>query len=139
MAFNLNEEYKVVNLIASTTVTADLNGTGLDLRQYDVDALAILNTGVITSTGATYVVNIQGSTAIAGTYTTIASFNSFNGTAFSYKVAEKEVAIKNQNLKYIRAQIDTTANAGTVSAVMTVNLLVKPQVATSGINSQTLA
>ncbi len=132
----LSEEYKVLNLIASTTVTGDLNGTGLDLRQYEVDSLAIVNTGVITSTGATYVVNIQGSTALAGTYTTIGSFNAFNGTAYSYKVASKAVEIKNQNLKYIRAQVDTTANAGTVSAVINVNLLVKPQVATAGINSE---
>lgn len=139
MSFNLNEEYKVFNLIASTTVTADLNGTGIDLRQFDTDALAIVNTGLITSTGATYVVNIQGSTAVAGVYTTIATINAFNGTASSYKVAEREVKINNQNLKFIRAQVDTTVTAGTISAVIGVNLLVKSQVATAGINSQTLA
>jgi len=134
----LNEEYKVFNLIASTTVTADLNGTGLDLRQFEVDALVIVNTGLITSTGATYVVNIQGSTAVAGAYTTIASINPFSGTASSYKVAEKSVDIKNQSLKFIRAQVDVTANAGTVSGVINVNILVRPQVAGAGLNSETL-
>lgn len=139
MAYNLAQEYKVINLIASTTVTADLNGTGQDLEQYKKDAMAIVNTGLITSTGATYLVNIQGSTALAGTYTTLASFNVFNGTASSDKVAGIPVFIEGSAYKYIRAQVDTTANAGTISAVIGVNLLVKPEVAGADVNSATIA
>ncbi len=139
MSYNLAQEYKVINLLASTTVTADRDGTGQDLEQYTNDAMAILNTGVITSTGATYVVNIQGSTALAGTYTTLASFNVFNGTASSNKIAGIPVFIDGSANKFIRAQVDTTANAGTVSAIVTVNLLVKPVTAGADVNSATIA
>jgi hypothetical protein len=140
MAFDLSQEYKVINLIGSTTVTADLNGTGVDLEQYEFDAFAIANVGLITSTTATYVINIQGSTALAGTYTTLASFNSLSGTAYSYDVAALDVDITDStDNKYIRAQVDTTANGGTVSAVIGVNLLVKPVTATAGLNSATFA
>jgi hypothetical protein len=138
MSFKLSQEYKVINLIGSTTVTADLNGTGVDLELYENDALAILNTGVITSTTATFVVNIQGSTAVSGTYTTLASFNVFNGTAFSYKVGAIPVSIEGSAYKYVRAQVDVTAG-DTTSAVIGVNLLVKPTTAEDGINSATIA
>jgi hypothetical protein len=138
--FYLNEEYKVINLIGATAVTADLNGTGQDLEQYESQALAIASTGVITSTAATYVINIQGSTAVAGTYTTLASFNSLSGTAFSYNIATLPVNMTDlATNKYIRAQVDTTANGGTVSAIIGVNLLVKPVIAQSGLNSATFA
>ena len=39
----------------------------------------------------------------------------------------------------IRAQIDTTANDGTVNAIMGVNILVRPRKAETGINSTTFA
>jgi len=138
--FKLNEEYKVVNLIGATTVTADLNGTAQDLEVYEPDALAVVSVGNITSTTATFVVNIQGSTASAGTYTTLASSGSLTGTASAYKFATIPVSLTDStDYKYIRAQVDTTANGGTVSAVMDVKLLVKPVVATSGINTTTFA
>ena len=138
--FYLNEEYKVINLIGSTAVTADLNGTGQDLEQYENNALAIASSGVITSTAATYVINIQGSTAVSGTYTTLASFNSLSGTAFSYDVATLPVNLTDLTTnKFIRAQVDTTANGGTVSAILGVNLLVKPVTAQAGLNSATFA
>jgi hypothetical protein len=140
MAFDLSQEYKVINLIGSTVVTADLNGVGVDLEQYEFDAVAIANVGLITSTAATYVINIQGSTASAGTYTTLASFNSLSGTAFSYDLATLDVNITDKtDNKFIRAQVDTTANGGTVSAIIGVNLLVKPVTAQADLNSATFA
>jgi hypothetical protein len=140
MSFDLSQEYKVINLLGSTTVTGDLNGTGVDLEQYESDAFVIASTGLITSTAATYVINIQGSTSVSGTYTTLASLASLSGTAFSYDVASAKVNLTNSaNNKFIRAQVDTTANGGTVSAVIGVNLLVKPVTATEGLNSSTFA
>lgn len=138
--FKLSEEYKVINLLASTTVTGDLNGTAHDLEKYNTDGLVIVQTGAITSTGANYVVNIQGSTASAGTYTNLLSIDAFSGTASSYKVLSSALTLPDSTTaKYIRAQVDTTANAGTISAVVGVILLAKPTIADNTLNSATLA
>lgn len=135
--FKLLEEYKVINLLASTTVTGDLNGTGVDIESYEADGLVVLQTGAITSTGATYVVNIQGSTALAGTYTTLASFDSFD--ADPYKVGAVAINVDKATNKYVRASVDTTANGGTVSAIIGATLLIRPTTASSSLNSATIA
>lgn len=137
--FKLNEEYKVFNLLASTTVTADLNGAGIDLEQYEADALVILQTGLISSTSATYAVNIQGSTASAGTYTTLASFTTV-GSGSDYGVAVLPVNIEGADRKYIRCQVDTSLNGGaTVSGIMGATILAKPVRAGAGQNSESVA
>lgn len=135
--FKLNEEYKAFNILASTTVTADLNGTGIDLEQYEADALVILQTGLISSTSATYAVNVQGSTALAGTYTTLASFTTV-GSGSDYGIAVLPVNIEGADRKYVRVQVDATGT-DTISAVMGAVLLAKPVVAGSGQNSQSVA
>ena len=137
--FKLNEEYKAFNILASTTVTADLNGTGVDLEQYESDALVILQTGLISSTSATYAVNVQGSTASAGTYTTLASFSTV-GSGSDYGVAVLPVNIEGADRKYVRVQVDTALNGGaTVSGIMGAVLLAKPVTAQSGLNSESVA
>jgi hypothetical protein len=133
----LNEEYKAFNLLASTIVTADLNGTGVDLEQYEADALAIVNTGLISSTSATYAVNIQGSTALAGVYTTIASFTTV-GSASDYGIATLPVNIEGATKKYIRAQVDVTG-ADSISGIFAVTLLARPTEAKSGLNTASVA
>ena len=137
--FKLNEEYKVFNILASTTVTADLDGTGIDLEQYESDALVILQTGLISSTSATYAVNVQGSTALAGTYTTLASFTTV-GSGSDYGVAVLPVNIEGSDRKYVRVQVDTALNGGaTVSGIMGAVLLAKPVTAGSGQNTASVA
>ena len=135
--FKLLEEYKVINLLASTTVTGDLDGTGVDVESYEADGMVVLQTGAITSTGATYVVNIQGSTALAGTYTTLASFDSF--TADQYKTGAVAINVDKATNKYVRASVDTTANGGTISAIIGATLLIRPTTAGSSLNSATIA
>jgi hypothetical protein len=135
--FLLAEEYKVINLLGSTVITADLNGTGKDLETYEDDALAIVSTGLVASTSASYVINIQASTALAGVYTTIGSFTAL-GSASDYSVGAIPVSIGGLTKKYVRAQVDATG-ADTISAIIGVNLLVKPTVAETGINSASLA
>ncbi len=137
--FKLNEEYKVFNLLASTVITADFNSTGIDLEQYEADALVILSTGLISSTSTTYAVNIQGSTAVAGAYTTLASFSTV-GSGSDYGVAVLPVNIEGADRKFIRCQVDTTLNGGaTTSAVMGATILAKPVVAGEGQNSSVVA
>ena len=137
--FKLNEEYKVINILASTTVTADLNGSGVDLEQYEADALVILQTGLISSTSATYAINVQGSTALAGEYTTIASFTTV-GSGSDYGVAVLPVNIEGADRKYVRVQVDTALNGGaTVSGIMGATLLAKPVVAGADLNDEAVA
>jgi hypothetical protein len=135
--FTLNEEYKVFNLLSSTVVTADRNGIGIDLEQFEAGALAILNTGLISSTSASYAINIQGSTALAGSYTTLASFTTV-GNASDYGVAVLPVNIEGSDRKFIRAQVDVTG-ADTISGIFTVTLLARPVEAKSGLNSEAVA
>jgi len=135
----LSEKYKAINLISSTTIVGDFNSTAIDLEGYEDDALVIVGTGAITSTGCTYAINIQGSTASAGTYTTLASFNTFSGTAFSNKIGAIPVRIGNSANKFIKVNVDTTVTGGTISAVLDAKILVRPTLAEATINSATLA
>jgi hypothetical protein len=136
--FLLNEEYKAFNILASTVVTADLDGTGIDLEQYEADALVILQTGLISSTVATYAVNVQGSTSVGGTYTTISSFTTV-GSGSDYGVAVLPVNIEGASKKFVRVQVDATANGGSINGIFGAVLLAKPQVAQSGLNTQAVA
>jgi hypothetical protein len=139
--YKISEELKVLNLLASTIIVADYNAPGVDVETYESDALAIVTTGLVASTNCTYVVNIQGSTASAGAYTTIASFDSFDSSD-DYKVGAIAVNLGNASTyKYVRAQVDATLAAGgaTISAIVGVTLLVRPTVAASGINSADIA
>lgn len=138
--FKLNEEYKAFNILASTTVTGDLNGTGIDLEQYEADALVILQTGLISSTACTYAVNVQGSTASAGTYTTLASFTTV-GSGSDYGIAVLPVNIEGADRKYVRVQVDTTLASGgaTISGIMGAVLLARPVTAGSGLNNESVA
>jgi hypothetical protein len=136
---DLNQEYKVFNLLASTTVTADLNGTGIDLEEYEANALVILQTGLISSTSATYAVNVQGSTTVAGVYTTLASFSTVSSGS-DFGVAVLPVNIEGLDRKFIRCQVDTALNGGaTVSAIMGATILARPTIAGSGQNSEAVA
>ncbi len=135
---DLNQEYKVFNLLASTTVTADLNGTGIDLEEYEANALVILQTGLISSTSATYAVNVQGSTTVAGVYTTLASFSTVSSGS-DFGVAVLPVNIEGLDRKFIRCQVDATANSGSVSAIMGATILARPTIAGEGQNSEAVA
>lgn len=138
--FTLNEEYKVLNLLGSTLISADLNGVGIDVERFSNELVVVATTGLITSTGATYVINIQGSTTVNGTYSTIGSFASLSGTAFSYTLAELALDIKDTGAnKFVRAFVDTTANAGTVAGVIGLVAFARPFLAEQNLNSSTFA
>lgn len=122
--FKLSEKYKVLNLLASTVITADLVTTGQDLEVYEQDAMVVLSTGLISSTVATYAVNVEASTALAGTYTSIASFTTV-GSASDYGVAAIPVAIGGTDRKYVRLNIDATANGGSINGIFTANIILR--------------
>lgn len=137
--FKISEELKVLNLFASTIVVNDTNGlgTGIDVESYEDDALVILQTGLISSTSATYAINVQASTALAGTYTTIGSFTTV-GSASDYAVAAIPVNIGGTDRKYVRLQVDVTGT-DTVAGLIGATLVVRPTVAQSGLNSAAVA
>lgn len=131
------EKLKVLNLLASSIIVADFNATGVSVEGYEDDAMAILQTGLISSTSASYVVNIQASTALAGAYTTIASFTSA-GSASDYGVASVPVSLKGTDRKFVRAFVDVTGS-DTIAGVFGVTLLVRPTVSEAGINTASVA
>lgn len=136
----LAEKVKVLNLLASTAIIADTNATGISVEGYEDDALVILQTGIINSTNCAFAVNVQASTALAGTYTTIGSFTALAATD-DYKVAAIPVSLKGTDRKYVRVNVDTTLAAGAslVEGNIGAVLLARPTVAASGINSATAA
>ncbi len=67
---NLDENTKVITLLASQTVTADADGTGIDVSGYD-DCFIIANVGALTGTSPTLDINFATSDAVGGTYTDI--------------------------------------------------------------------
>lgn len=133
------EELKVLNLLAATSVVADLNGTGVSVEGYEDDAMVIVQTGLMTSTACSFAFNIQACTAAVGTYTTIATLTT--GTAADgYKIASGAVSLKGTDRKFVRLQIDTTLTGGSVvSGIFAASLLVRPTIHASDINSGTLA
>lgn len=134
--FNLAEEYKVLNLFSNTTVTADdVTDTGVNVEAYEDDALVVLQVGSMTSTSATFAINVTASTALAGTYSDIGTFTTFNNSAID-TVSAIPVSLAGDN-KYVKLDIDTTGYSP--NAIIGAVILVKPQVAQSGINSATPA
>lgn len=136
--FKISEEFKVLNLLSSTTVTGDkVTTTGVDVEVYEADALVVLQVGSISSTGATFAINVTGSTSVSGVYSDIGTFTTFTASGAD-KVSAIPIVL-NDNSKFVKLDIDTTANGGTVGAIIGATVLVRPQVAKSGLNSATLA
>ncbi len=136
----LAEKYKVLNLLATTTVTADLNGSGVSVEVYEDDAIVVLQTGLLSSTNATYAVSVSASTAVSGGYTSIGTFTTVS-SASDYGVASIPVSLKGTDRKFVRLEIDTTLASGAslVSGIIGATILVRPTIAEAGINSPIVA
>jgi hypothetical protein len=135
----ISEKFKVLNLLASTYITADLNGDGVSVEEFEDDALVILSSGLIASTNVTFAVNVQASTVVGGIYSTIGSFTTL-GPTDDYKVGAIPVSLKGDN-KFVRLQVDAILGTVgvTVDAILGATILVRPRVAEAGINSPTVA
>ena len=134
--FKLSEEYKVLNLFSNTTVTADVaTTTGVSVEGYEDDALVILQVGSMTSTSATFAINVTASTALAGVYSDIGAFTTFNNSGID-TIASIPVSLAGDN-KFVKLDIDTTGYSP--NAIIGASILVRPTIAESGINSATPA
>ena len=136
----IDEELKIANLFASTAVIVDISGAGISVEGYEDDAEVILTTGLIDSTNCTFAINVQASTALAGAYTTIGSFTTITATD-DYKIAALPISLKGTDRKYIRLNVDATlaASATLIHAIIGAQVLLRPTVLKSGLNSSTLA
>lgn len=134
----LSEEIKPLDILPPVNITSDTttSGTGQDVQAFEDDALAVLTLGTIAPDGANVVVNIQGSDAVGGTYTTITSFTAVAGTGDN-RTAAIPVNIAGTSRAFVRAQVVTTGS--TTGCQIAVSLLVRPTVAASDINSATAA
>ena len=136
--YKIYEELKVLNLFSSTTVTADVaTTTGVSVEAYEDDALVIVQIGSVASTAATFAINVTASTVVGGVYSDIGTITTFTESGED-KIASIPVSLVGDN-KFLKLDIDTTANAGTISAIIGAVIVVRPTIAEADINSATPA
>lgn len=138
MSIKLSEEVKPLDILPPQNITSDTttNGTGQSVAEFEDDALAVLTLGAIAPNGASVTVNIQGSDAVGGTYTTITSFTAAAGTDDD-KTAAIPVNIAGSTKAFVRAQVVTAGS--TTGAQVAVSLLVNPMVAKGDLNAAAVA
>jgi len=136
--FSLAEEYKAFSLIRPKTITATETGTGIDLGpDYQDDLMAIFNLGAASDTDATCTVTIEGSDAVGGTYTVLATFSTASATDDN-KLGACQVISHGASKRFIRAKA-TVTGTGSPSFALSVILLAKAAVGSSSLNSTTIA
>jgi len=130
MSKDISQEYKVVSLLHSTSITATNTGANEDVEVFEDDALVIVDVGSVVGTGVT--VTVVGSLVATPTVynQTLATFVIATGASIG-AVRAKLTGIK--NIRSVATKGD--ANAVTVG----VSVLVKPVVKSNTLNSATLA
>lgn len=138
----LFENYKAVLVKSPIAVTADGQTTGVDLGPERLDdVMVIMSIGAVTGTTPTLDVDIQTSDALAGTYTTVASFSQYDADDAD-TLKSLSVNLQGQNSagdeqRYLRADLDVGGT--TPSFVVGIVALVLSQIGKSDLNSQAAA
>lgn len=137
MSEQIAERYKVVKLLDPASVTADANGTAVEIgAEYEEDAMAVLQLGAASGTSPTCDVTIQASATQGGTYTTIGTFSQLSGTDDN-KVAAIPVKLNTSARRWVRASVDVGGTSP--DYLLGVTLLVRRSVAKNANNSATAA
>lgn len=129
---NLSNDVKALTLIAPVVQTSTTTGSGVDVEQYNDDALAVVNFGTMSGGSPSTVVTIQGSlVATPSTYDqTLATF----GAATAAGQGATKISLV--GIKNIRA-VATQTGAGNVPVSITV--IAQPFAKTGSLNSTTIA
>lgn len=129
----LAHNYKAFSLIRPQTLTAATSGSGQDLKEYQGDAVAVVDLGAASGTSATCTVTIQGSNDNSN-WTTLTTFGTLTDTS------DNKLACGRVNFsayRYVRADI---AIGGTSpSFALGVTLLARANAGGSSLNSTTAA
>lgn len=130
----LAENYKFLSLIRPQTGLSTIDGTGIDIEQFEDDALATLDIGAASDTDATCIVTIKGSLDGGSTYPdTLATFGTVTATDDNEAAA---APIDLEKYTHVKA-VATIAGTGTPSFAIGVGLLVRSAVGKSDLNSAT--
>ncbi len=129
----LSETYKLIPLIVPKSITATETGTGVNIEQYDDDALGIMMFGAVGGTTETHDVVFQGSLDDS-TYVTLGTIGQVTGSNGDNKSAAVRVNLK--GYKFVRA-LDTMSS--TTAALVCAAILVKPMIEGASVNSATPA
>lgn len=129
----LAHNYKAFSLIRPQTLTTGTSGTGVDLKEYNSDAVAVVDLGAASGTSATCTVTIQGSNDNSN-WTTLTTFGTLTDTSDN-KLACGRVDFS--AYRYVRA--DVAIGGTTPSFTVGVTLLARANIGKSSINSTTAA
>jgi len=130
---DINEKFKVLNLQSSTTITVDTNSAPVLIEEFDERFQAIFSLGAVVGAGS-LVINVQSSTTSAGTYTTRASAISL--TSGSANTIASFPVILPATDTHMRVFFDVT---GTLSTVVSAEILAPTSLGRAGLNSRTFA
>lgn len=130
---SLSETYKLIPLIVPKSITATETGTGVNIEQYEDDALGFVIFGAVGGTSETHDVVFQGSSDDS-TYVTLTTIGQVTGSNGDNKSAAGRVNLK--GYKYVRA-LDTMSS--TTASLVAAGILVKPVSEGASVNSLTPA
>lgn len=132
----LSENYKAISLLHAISIAATNTSTGVDVEQYEGDAMAIFDFG--TAAGTTETLDVTLETSVIGDFTdkvTALTVGQLTGSNGDNLIAAGGFKL-DPNVKKVRVvHTKSSTGADLVSAV----LLVKVQNAGSTINSLTAA
>lgn len=126
------DQYKALQLVAPQSITETLTGDGVDVEQYEGDALAIFSAGALAGTTETNICTIE--TSVIGDFSdavVAATFGTLTGSAGDNKTGEAPLKL-DPAVKKVRAVI-TKNNTG--AALVSVVLLVQAQIQGASLNS----
>jgi len=131
----LNENYKAISLIKPQSIIDTTTGTGVDVEQYEDDAVAIVDYGALGGTTETFDCKIEISYDGTNYESTAAlTFSQVTGSNGDSKLACGRLSLA--RVKKIRAVITMS---GTSASLVAVYALVKAQKGSASVNSTTLA
>lgn len=129
----LRDNYKALSLLRPQSITSTTTGTGIDVEQYEDDAMAILDLGSQAGTTETTDVTIETSTD--GTnYTTALTFGQVTGTNGDNLMAAGLVNLS--GIKKVRA---VATKSGSGAGLIAVSLVARARIGGSTVNSTTPA
>lgn len=137
MSLRISEEYKVLEVVAPISITADLLSSAISVEEYENDGLAIVQVGAITGSDTTLNITVKGSATSGGTYTTIGTFTEI-ATTDDNEIASVAVDLGASASKFIKFNYDI-AGTDTPTALVSGVLLARVTTAKSDINSVTSA
>lgn len=129
----LNENYKAISLIRPKSITATETGTGVDVTQYEDDAMAVMHLGALGGTVETFIGTVETSTDGGSNYTTALTFGTITGAEDNYSAAGR---VNLSGVTHIRGKI---AMSGSSASLVSMSVLARAKTGGSSVNSTTPA